>query len=175
VQAHPPSTHTWPVWQPAPLPQVHCPWALHPSPLPPQALQAIPAGAQFFTEVVTQVAPLQQPPGQATALHPLQAPEVQLWPAGQAVQVPPAGPQAAASVPFWQLPAASQQPAGQDCAVQVHCPALHSWPLAQADSVPQEQPPSEVHPSAPSPQSVHREPAAPQAAALVGVAQVLSA
>lgn len=126
VQAQPPSTQACPDWQAWPVPQVQAPWALQPSPVGSQSLQAMPAGAQFVAEVAAQVAPLQQPLGQAWALHPLHTPEPQVWPLGHALQVPPAGPQVAASVPAWQTSFASQQPAGQDLAVQVHVPDLHS-------------------------------------------------
>ena len=57
----------------------------------------------------------------------MHAPLLQLWPVAQAVQVLPPVPQVAfAAVRHW--PPASQQPLGQDAALQTHAPcALHAW------------------------------------------------
>ena len=174
VQAHPPSRHTCPVWHAGPLPQVHEPCALQPSPDPWQSMQAAPAAAQAVADVAVQVAVWQQPLGHTWAVHPLQAPAKHVWSSGQTPQVPPADPQAAAVSPAWQAALASQHPDGHDLELHSHAPALHSWPVWQAGPVPHRQPPSLAQALAPRPQLVHWAPVVPQAAAVVGVTQVWS-
>ena len=123
---------------PVPLPAAHAP-ELHTCP----ELQAAQAAPPFphcdvdWAVSATQVLPLQHPPGQVVALHGVtQAPEVQDWPAEQALQaVPP--------LPHWATVCADpatqvvplQQPLGQVVPSHgtVQVPALHTFPAAQAE------------------------------------------
>jgi len=105
-----------------------------------QDVQAAPPAPQSFTlPPVRHVPPAsQQPVGHVEALHveTLQAPPVQLSPAGHAAQVFPPVPQSERLVPAWQAPLPSQQPLGQVAelhviVVPVQTPPPHVSPGGQ--------------------------------------------
>lgn len=78
---------------------------------------------------------LQQPPVQAVGSHLHVPPPMHSCPKPQVVQLPPPVPQYAA-LGAWQVPPASQQPLGQDAALQTQTPLTQAWPVAHTAHVP---------------------------------------
>jgi hypothetical protein len=135
------------------LPSEHACVPLHAEQLPPgapQAAELFPDSQPFASqqpavqeaEVQPQVPAAQarpglqaEPPQQACFSAPQapHAPALQFCPGLQALQLPAAGPQAVTEVPGWQTPAASQQPAAQEAAVQAHLPPPQARPVLQLD------------------------------------------
>jgi hypothetical protein len=141
LQTHTPPEHSWPAAQAAPLPHEQAPAVEQLSVWPgAHAIHAAPPAPHSESERALQVGPEQQV-GHVAA-HPLQAPWLQVWLAGQLWQAVPALPQAAALSPVWQLPDA-QHPVGQAIPSQTHAPFRHRWPIAQAAPAPQLQTPAE--------------------------------
>ena len=91
-------------------------------------MQAAPAVPQLANALALHAGPLQQPVGQAAALHPPQTPAVQLW-APQLWQAAPPEPQEVAAVPGLQR-LFSQHPE-HEVGVQLQALAVHSSPVAQ--------------------------------------------
>jgi len=91
---------------------------------------------QLVGEGALHTLPAQQPAAQVLRLQPLQAPPVQVSPAGQAAQATPPAPHAVATSPGWQV-VPEQQPDGQETPSQMHwvpsqrCPGEHSGPVPQ--------------------------------------------
>jgi hypothetical protein len=84
---------------------------------------------------VTQVLPLQHPPGHEVALHShLPLCESHSWPAAHAAQATPAVPQAVLVGVMHAPVEGSQQPAGHEVGSHVQVPASgsHVWPVAHA-------------------------------------------
>jgi hypothetical protein len=69
VQAHPPSTHSWPLTQTLPEPQVQLPAEVQVSVMPVQMAQAAPSSPQLPGPGVSQADPLQHPSGQLEAVQ----------------------------------------------------------------------------------------------------------
>jgi hypothetical protein len=65
-QMHVPPLHRWPVAHAPPAPQEQAPPS-HPSPVPPQLMQLLPAPPHVFAVSDVHVWPEQQPPGQEVA------------------------------------------------------------------------------------------------------------
>ena len=132
-----------------------------------QAKHVPPFTPQVVIEAGRQTPAAQQPAGQDRASQ-TQLPLAQRWPATHAAPEPhaqlPPGVQVSASAGSQEIHAApgapqrvscretqvapSQQPVGQEVALQTHLPALHLWPAPQAGAVPQTQAPVAEQPSA---------------------------
>ena len=127
-----------------------------------QAKQAPPSMPHCAAVVgVMQVEPLQQPPGQLAALHPVHTWLVQV-PAPHDAQAAPPVPHSAVVVPARHtLPA--QQPVGQLVASHTHTPPEHTCPVAQEGPEPQAHAPL-VQRSALASQAAHAAPALPHEA-----------
>jgi hypothetical protein len=135
-QAQAPLEQRWPAAQAAWVPQAQVPAAEQLSARTvSQPTQLTPLLPQVAKEGGLQVAPEQHPFGQLIELQPLQAPLLQLWPAGQTSQLPPPVPQDDALSPARQLPA-EQQPSGQDVPSHTQVLARHRWPGAHAALAP---------------------------------------
>ncbi len=134
LQTHWPLAHSWPVAQAGLVPHLQAPPSQTLAFLASQAIQAFPPTPQLArTEVVQAPWALQHPVAQVLG------PQPQTWDCGsqafppvQATQATPFLPQLVLEVPLWQTPLASQQPLGQDVALQTHLPASQTLPVAQA-------------------------------------------
>jgi hypothetical protein len=121
-QTHDPPWHTWPIPQAGLDPHVQAPLAEHVSAeVALHALQATAPTPHVMNADGWHVEPEQQPIAQLVDVHPLQAPPgVQVCGLGHDSHAPPPLPQSLVVLPFWQTPLASQQPVGQDVALQTH-------------------------------------------------------
>jgi len=194
-QTQTPAAQRCPVAQAGPVPQAQAPLVHRSVFARSHATQLAPAGPQLVVPWLaepTQVAPLQQPPGQEAAVQ-THAPPEQVWPAPQAAEVPhlhtPAlqvlvlpeqGPHAAPAVPQVDAPCpvvgmhspALQQPVGQLVASQTQAAPEQRWPAAHALPAPHLQAPV-VHRSAVTPHPLHAPPLTPHWVAVVGLMQAL--
>jgi hypothetical protein len=159
-----PPRQCWPAPQAGPAPQTHAPEAEQPSAwFASQPTHATPRLPQVVSEGALQVAPEQQPFGQLVALHPLQAPELHICPAGQGSQRPPPVPHEAGVSPARQVPP-EQQPFGQEVPSHTQVLPMQRCPGRQAAPLPQRQVPADEQLSAWASQATQVEPASPQVA-----------
>jgi hypothetical protein len=141
-QAQRPPVQCCPATQVGPPPQPHAPPGEQPSArVASQPTHTAPPLPQAGSDGGLHVAPEQQPPGQLVALHPLQRPAAQVWPAGQVSQALPPAPHDIGLSPATHVPAA-QQPPGHDVPSHTQVLARQRWPGAQAAPLPQRQAPA---------------------------------
>jgi hypothetical protein len=159
-----PPRQCWPAPQAGPAPQTQAPEAEQPSArFASHPTHATPPLPQVVSEGTLHVAPEQQPFGQLMALHPLQAPELHICPAGQVSQRPPPVPHEAGVSPARQIPLA-QQPFGQEVPSHTQVLPMQRCPGRQAAPAPQRQVPFDEQLSAWASQATQVEPAFPQVA-----------
>ena len=143
LQTHVPAEHNCPTVHAGPAPHLQAP-AVQLAAVPgAHAMHAPPPVPHAPSEGVLHVSPEQQPLGHV-AVHPLQAPLLQVSTPAQAWQADPPLPQAPALVPVSQA-APLQQPVGHDVPSQTQVPPRHRWPALQAAPVPQAQAPVPSH------------------------------
>ena len=143
-QRHLPETHACPAAHAEPLPHVHWPAAEQPSAtIVSHEVQALPGAPHIETEGISQVRPVQHPPGHMQLLH---APPLHVSPVLHVAQTLPALPHWLTVSPVSHvLPL--QQPVGHEVASQVHCPETQCCPEPHAGPEPHWQLPETLQPS----------------------------
>jgi hypothetical protein len=162
-QMHCPWKHRWPATQAAPVPHVHAPLALHPSPVAPHTEHPPPAVPQVVGPGVSQMPFLQQPFGHDVASHthcplehrcpgehsaaephehaPLTHPFARE--VSHDVQDPPPAPHDR-TPGVVHVPLVLQHPFGHDVALHTHWPLTHCWPAWHGLPAPHAQLPVDV-------------------------------
>ena len=125
--------------------------------------QTAPPLPQLVSDGALQIAPAQQPVGQLVALHPLQCPAVQVWPAGQVVHALPPPPHDVTLSPVRHAPA-EQHPVGHEVLSHTHVLATQRCPGAQLAPLPQRQVPVAEQLSERASHATQLAPALPQVA-----------
>ena len=161
LQTQAPFEQISPALHAGPPPQAHAPNAEQPSAVVPQVVHVAPSEPQVEAVGAWQSVPVQQPIGHEAASQ-THAPATQACPAPHCgpdphVQLPVLQPSAFVAAHDAQVAppvphtvsvvagdvqvAPTQQPSGQDDALQTHTPPEHSWPVPQAAPLPHEQAP----------------------------------